>query len=762
MNASAHWGPTCCTVARIRVIASPRDNIAVLVTAALSSFLVAGLDPLDSVRLLALFGLIVLLGSPWWLLANKGRTTCLGETLGAGAAIGLATLGLIQVAFRGNAALGALAVAVAVSLSTIILRLRDGRRSLSLLGDRDMFFLGLAPIVALAPFNPKALPATILIGALAASSGAREWLARQRPTVLAGLALIPGVATRTCFEIFDMSSPWRDTIEADIVLDESAATGLSQFGPSVSMQVFGEHIVGNFLGHAAFGLGNSVVGLPGFASVSAGGFTAILIAVALLAYSSIRQFTSSDHAGWLALTTLFAQSSLIPTTLVVPALRAVNAAALLWLMLAILCFIRAQRTPKAVNALWFHLATAMAIMGKLHYSAVLLLFVWMHALPPFGSKREPIRVVGLALPSTLLAGIWYLTMTVRGDGDPNGLSPQLGYVIAIIPLALIRFMLIDVIRASRRSRELRSLAIVTVVSCVVFAITGTFLVMHYLFFAVIAICSVLIPCAIDWRDTPTSLRRSGNYLNLAAFASGFALAVARLIVEGASIFETDLSWWPNPSMSPVLLLAALIYLGLRVLTSRPAEGGAGRPFARVPLALAVALSTGMYAGHTSKHFVYHLTFGEVGYQTEVLTDDQRAVGAWFQQNSQSGDLLASNSLCPVRVEIGSVITGDDPGGRCEGRNHLAWLSALSHRRVLMESPVFSPLAWSRLRNPDHVAYYNDSVAYGANRDPSALRNLRRLGVRWFVVDLPLSAVRDWESETNVALVTDSYLVIDLR
>jgi hypothetical protein len=114
----------------------------------------------------------------------------------------------------------------------------------------------------------------------------------------------------------------------------------------------------------------------------------------------------------------------------------------------------------------------------------------------------------------------------------------------------------------------------------------------------------------------------------------------------------------------------------------------------------------------------------------VLSDAQIEIAEWISKNTDTGAILATNFLCDIQIETVDPF----PQARendCLNRNTLTWLASIAHRRVLIESPVYSG---SYVGSIQQISDYNASLAYGRNRSDESLNYLSNRDVDFFVFD----------------------------
>jgi hypothetical protein len=123
------------------------------------------------------------------------------------------------------------------------------------------------------------------------------------------------------------------------------------------------------------------------------------------------------------------------------------------------------------------------------------------------------------------------------------------------------------------------------------------------------------------------------------------------------------------------------------------------------------------------------------------TDDAQAAGRWLRENTQTGELLATNYL---RVRSTNEFSDDYS------------LAMWSQRTFLVIGPKFFYASDSAKSEIDV------SLRFGAEPDAASASQLFELGVDWFVVDREATSVRSWKPWAELRFESGRFAVLRLK
>ncbi len=142
-----------------------------------------------------------------------------------------------------------------------------------------------------------------------------------------------------------------------------------------------------------------------------------------------------------------------------------------------------------------------------------------------------------------------------------------------------------------------------------------------------------------------------------------------------------------------------------------------------------------------------------------LSDNEIQVGIWLNQNTDSEDIVATNNYCQIRVQVGHrpPIEPED----CRQQNMIAWISAISHRRMLLEAPLISVLGPGSPLSKIDSDRYNLSLDFAQHPNNQLLAKLKSYGVSWFVFKNDWTPLTNWSNFGVIEFKNDDYTVLRL-
>jgi hypothetical protein len=136
----------------------------------------------------------------------------------------------------------------------------------------------------------------------------------------------------------------------------------------------------------------------------------------------------------------------------------------------------------------------------------------------------------------------------------------------------------------------------------------------------------------------------------------------------------------------------------------------------------------------------------------VESPDLRALSNWFDENSSSQDIYASNCFCE-----GSACSSADYSRK-------SMVAAIVKRRSLLQSPLFAANYTSgdrEISQTDFIDRLSVSVNFATAPTPAEFLLLKNWSTDWYVVDLEVSPANYWANSIAKVYENNSYLVIDL-
>jgi len=177
--------------------------------------------------------------------------------------------------------------------------------------------------------------------------------------------------------------------------------------------------------------------------------------------------------------------------------------------------------------------------------------------------------------------------------------------------------------------------------------------------------------------------------------------------------------------------------------------------------LVVLLFTANFASfisQTLRPYVAINMFGS-GQVVPRISDNELQVGRWLDRNTSEQDVIATNHYCQIRVRSGQK-TPIEPED-CRQQNMVAWISATSHRRVLLEAPIVSVLGPGAPLSRTDSDRYNLSLDFAQHPNDQLLADLKSFEVSWFVFKNNLTPKNNWSKFGVIEFSNDDYTVLRL-
>lgn len=712
-------------------------------------------------KLLLVLAVSTAIGSPIWLLHRRRSPICLAELFGAGCAIGLALIGLIGLALKGLTLTVVITGLVLLGGSSLYRNWRRATFTTLSLREEDSLALGVSPLLAMLPFHPKVVPFLLIALIPIAARPIRHRMTLIGPWLTSISIGAAGLGALIAYRGFGVSAPWRDTIELDIISDEATAFGLHALGRSDSPTVLGESAHGHFLSFASFGTASDLFDLPSFALVGAGGFALAICALTCIVYSVSYRSVHRRSIGWLAVTLLLLQGSLAPLSFVVPAMRGGNALPMLWFALGVVIVGRVIDRGDFWDHIWLAAAAVVVLLGKFHWGALFLGFIV--TTTAFVAIRSPIRLrlISMASVATLASYATFALLMQSADSESVSISPRSNLIHGLVVVILVRFMPSLIASVSSRHPMVNAQLMLTALVALGYGLLGSIYVYEYLFNGLAVLAALLVPSVLAGILTPEF--RSPRFITsgIVGCVTGLLFGIHHLIVIGEFRYGSrfDLGLFERPVFTSIALLATFVVI--IATSSIGLHSPSGKTMRGVAAVTSISISFGILMALGMKPIVHQVSHSRADFPRELLTPEQVEVGTWLREQTGESDVLASNSLCRVDIQLGDVIPTGDADSECGDRNINAWIPALSHRRMLISAPAYGPLAFRQIRDPRYVNAYRASLEFGNSGDERSMKVLREFGVRWFLVDLRNSMSTEWLQHRQIVFQRSTYAIVSV-
>ena len=171
------------------------------------------------------------------------------------------------------------------------------------------------------------------------------------------------------------------------------------------------------------------------------------------------------------------------------------------------------------------------------------------------------------------------------------------------------------------------------------------------------------------------------------------------------------------------------------------------------LASLIVISVGSFVAKTAFDIPKNYRNFEDENPAFIESPDLRALRDWFNENSTSEGIYASNYFC------------ESPECSSADYSREALVAALVKRRSLVQSPLFAASYSSgdkKNSQSDFIDRLSVSIRFANQPTLEDLMMLKNWSVDWYVVDLEVTRANYWTNSEAKVYENNSYLVIDLN
>jgi len=547
----------------------------------------------------------------------------------------------------------------------------------------------------------------------------------------------------------------------DLVFSESISNSLSHFGLSDHAAAVGTTIRYHWFSLAWSGFTSRVAGSEPFDVTLHLVPVAAFLGISCLAWSIVLKITSSKITSTIVVLIIFATDSLPEQIRFFYVLNTSNTLSHIWVLMAILIFLRALETQQKRWLFIFPASIAVTLLAKSPYGAVLLIAA-LTSLVYCIFFRPKFRIYAAYLVgvSLLIALMTYLKFLSPNAWEKR--SFEIGFnpfhftnpsirtsLITLIFVAAIYItrMPVSHLIFSKKDSEFRAFYVFLGAGALAglarFVFDGDSAEQYFLNSALIY-GAVLSSCSIHSLVTifSTNHRKSLTVMYCTAAATS-AVTFKYFFVASFLSHQplgANLSLLLIPILSILIAVVFLISLRSKIKPS----------LKLIQLFVIVALigtSTGIFFLKSISQDTNHFT------ETVASTTDLKALN-WIHENVPESDVLATNRfLC-------------NPDPPCNYDDSSFLISAVSGRRVLIEGPRFviggRPFPdWANKRIQLSIAFANSPT------DP-LFSELQKFEVKWFYIDTKFMTSRTnpnlnpWASWSVIAFRDANIYILKLK
>jgi len=237
---------------------------------------------------------------------------------------------------------------------------------------------------------------------------------------------------------------------------------------------------------------------------------------------------------------------------------------------------------------------------------------------------------------------------------------------------------------------------------------------------------------------------------LASVIGGCALLLGVVIPDLNSGSVSAVFLRTSRSLTPVIVFLLVILL---LFVRKKTRTAIQVSLYSLALASLIVISVGSFVVKTAFDIPKNYRNFEQDGPIFVESPDLRALSVWFDQNSTSEDIYASNYFCE-----GSACSSADYSRK-------SLVAAIIKRRSLLQSPWFAASYSSggkEISQSDFSDRLSVSVSFATAPTQAEVLLLKNWSTDWYVVDLEISPTNYWANSDAKVYENNSYLVIDLN
>jgi hypothetical protein len=411
--------------------------------------------------------------------------------------------------------------------------------------------------------------------------------------------------------------------------------------------------------------------------------------------------------------------------------------------------------------------------GKVSHAAVALVAVLGFELVRFFQQRENRRdsiVEALFAIGTVVGVTFYLFGTggsltwrpaswvpyLQGDlYDFRGLKLILATTILLLGMLSIAF--VALVRGILLEKSLSAVFAGVFASVVVSVAFSNFSTgpssPNGLFFihSSLIVAFSLIVAPLFRAPGPKSSRISiSSNFRLASIIGGYAILFSVMTPDLNSGSVSAVFLRISRSLTPVVAFLVVVML---LIFSKKSRLVGQVNFYSLTLASLIVISVGSFVAKTVSDIPKNYRNFEDDSPAFIESPDLRALRDWFDENSTSEDIYASNYFCE--------------SSECSSADYSreALVAALVKRRSLVQSPWFAASYSSgdkKISQSDFIDRLSVSISFANQPILADSLLLKNWSVDWYVVDLEVTPSNYWTNSDAKVYENNSYLVIDLN
>jgi len=726
----------------------------------------------DSLTVSLFFLITSILGALAYVQLGKRETYSTLELFGVGISFGTivpAISGFLLRTFFNIPSICGFLVLIALALSTIIRSRRN--RTVAVVPSPELLalILPISAAAAFAEFNHITyLFVLISVGGLFFYKKFENWLVSFHAlSIKIKYFLIFSISasiTRLVDNQFQISS-WRTIVFIDQIFDESQAASIARYGITDNLFVAGARMPGHTLTHAWAGIAQIITDSPVFMISGAAGVLFGNLGVSALIGGIVYRWTEKISVVIASLLIWTFQASLIDQYHVAANPRMSNSISLLWFAFGWFLLIEFRENRIRQPMIFLPVLLAAVGFGKFHWIIYILATIGIISIVDL-IKTKSQQFIPLILLTAFMFSFVYLVFMrgMNAYSDPVfKFFPYIFYGhVAVVLLRSFAFTDYQPNESSRTIKQATKFGSIVFVSLI--SITGGNNMEGYFFICSLVLISIYQGANLEiaWRELPHA-RLISRFVVPMVFILVLFFSLLRFVfflrIQSSPKFPLlKFVIVTIPADLVVLILVFFVTCFLSLKNTSTVNPFTKRSAIAILIVLCFTANCAIFISQTLRPYITIHMYGN-GEVVPKLSDNEIQVGIWLNQNTDSEDIVATNNYCQIRVQVGHKppIEPED----CRQQNMIAWISAISHRRMLLEAPLISVLGPGSPLSKIDSDRYNLSLDFAQHPNNQLLAKLKSYGVSWFVFKNDWTPLTNWSNFGVIEFKNDDYTVLRL-
>jgi hypothetical protein len=736
---------------------------------------------LDSVVFATYLAINAFLGAYTYILMSNKRFFHFAELIGLGIAMGTALPALCNFLIRlTGIPIGSSAPVFPIIVGLILIAKRSRgaavKIEIQMISNVCLCMILAAPVLAIVAWSDRMWPfcAVLVVAIASLSKFERQSEGIKYVKYLPWLMFIAGALINTATNsLMNRGLIWRSQFGVDIAFDEAQSWSVSRFGIYDNVFLAGHPTKGHILTQAWAGDFASFTNAPKFITTAMTGYGIGVLGLTALLYFLTYEMSNKKIAARIAILLFLAQASIPEQFVSLPSPRVANSLSMLWLIVFWFIYTSNQGKITRNSAPIFIVALFVVTLAKFQWGMLAALTIAIAAI----TQKSPDKGLFARIwkPAALLSTlpITYLLFLKGMDArDAVAFKLQVGMLPLLVVVLLTRTSLSRFMRTdSEQLRLFRSFYVSSTVFAVVLIwITNAGNQATYFLYPVLWMSASYLGIRIHRIFAEKHISKNRIlFPTFWGFCSGIFICVSYYFLYNRLVNNSRfqvLQWIyvSHPEImqvfASILLLVSLILITVFSSRSQPKS----RP------ALASVLISALLVFNVSANFVNWILSSNASSITKIWFDvnnspdyannpDQFKVADWIINNTRSSEIGASNFLCNTKIEPGERTPSLNIGSVCKDRNMLPWISALTHRRMIIDAPLTSLMGSGGALEEEFRVIYNSAITFGSVADAESLEILKKKGVTWFVVDREQTDLTSWLPFAEIVYSSSRYFVL---